>query len=111
MNFEYFYSLQSLDSIEIADIGNCYINAFNDNGDEYLLAIETILGFTTIIEVGPIEIGNDFSLYRNRFEYNDKKINKSITKFLNNAKYQITQAQEISYDEFKNKFNNLLSIL
>ena len=54
MEFEYLHQIVVGDTIDIDDIGNCAINAFNDAGEEYYLVVKTVLGWTEIFEFGPI---------------------------------------------------------
>ena len=53
MNFDYFTVQTVMANIEIEDIGNCAIEANNDNGEFWYLIIRTTLGSTQIFEYGP----------------------------------------------------------
>jgi len=46
-----------MDSISIDNIGNCIIQAFNDDGDSFYLIIRTVLGISRIFQIGPIQDG------------------------------------------------------
>ena len=111
MRFEYLATKQYLDAIDIEDIGNVCLNALNDFGDEYFLSIQTHLGWTEIKEFGPCVVdsnvvNNYFNLLYNRYEYNESKIIKTIEKFINNDKRNITQIffidREVLLDRLKN---------
>lgn len=54
MNFPYLRVSTTMDSLEVEDIGNCSIRAFNDEGEEYILIIDTNVGITRIFTYGPI---------------------------------------------------------
>lgn len=104
MNFEYLFIESPQASIEIEDIGNTTIQAFNDEGKEYLLDISTEYGKTRIITFGGFlvdfeELENlSFNTYR--INYDSKKLYKMISDFIN--KNDITQVFEITKDEFNN---------
>ena len=96
MRFEYLATKQYLDAIDIEDIGNVCLNALNDFGDEYFLSIQTRLGWTEVKEFGPCTVdsnisSNYFNLLYIKYEYNENKIIKTIEKFINNDKRNITQ--------------------
>ena len=96
--------VQALDTIDIPDIGNTCINAFNDFGLEWYLIIDTHQGWTRIKEFGPLLVDTDsiatyFDYTMYQYEYSDKKINKVIDKFINNNKRMITQVFEVPKEQ------------
>lgn len=105
--FDYLYQENPLDSIEVEDIGNCVIQAFNDMGYEWYLIIETSLGDSYIQEFGPFfpDIENYFpkgfkyNFYK--LQYKESKLSKIIENFINDPKKLITQVlcieEEIAY--------------
>lgn len=100
-----------LDSIDIVDIGNCSLQAYNDDGQEFILLIETKYGYTTVYQFGgmladSIE-ANSFSMIKYGFEYQDKKVEKCIKDFLRDKKKKITQVFEIEIEEAKNRYREL----
>ena len=114
MVFEYFKKTSFEDSIEIADTGNCCIQAFTDAGEEYILMIQTDIGYTIVKKFGPYlaDIGDTgdktMSYYRFSFEYKESKIIKIIKDFLNNTSSGgITQVFEIPYEEAYNKLHTI----
>lgn len=103
MFFEYLKTAQYLDSIEIESIGNCTLQAINDIANCWVLLISTELGNSTVIEAGPIDLDFDEvapSVYisRTQFEYNEKRLHKSIHDFINNPKRNITTVELIEQD-------------
>lgn len=111
MKFEYLATKSYLDSIDIEDLGNVYLNALNDLGDEYYLSIETHLGWTEIKEFGPCAVdsnqsSNYFNLLYIKFEYNESKIIKNIERFINNEKRNIIQVffinKQVALDRLEN---------
>ncbi len=98
--YEYMHVVTSMDSICVEDIGNCNLIAFNDEGELWLLSINTYLGNTYVLEMGGIDTNiNDISTYftykKYCFQYNEKKINGIINKFINNPQRNIIQVEEI----------------
>lgn len=110
-HFEYVYVRQSQDTLDIDDIGNCYIETCNDSGECFYLAIRTCLGISRVVEYGPyadgIRVPNVVANF-NQFEYSEKKLNKIIYTFLNNPGRDITQARELDEEEYK-EISRLLS--
>lgn len=110
MNFRYMKTETFLDSIEIEDIGNCYLDVLNDEGREWLLCMNTELGWTSLTLFGPIVADLDkpaqsFYLSHSEFEYSDKKVYKTISDFINDSKKAITQVFLIDKDMFDKKKN------
>ena len=84
--------------IEIDNIGECVVSVNNDFGEFWFLMITTKLGWTDLIDYGPVVpdmdvLSPNFSINYSRFEFNQQKIEKLIDKFLNNPKRAITQAE------------------
>lgn len=98
MIFEYLQRITVEGQLDVDNIGDCTLLARNDFGEEFYLIIKTELGWTEVIEWGPVapDIGllpTTVSITYNRFEYNEYRLEKLIDKFLNNPKRGITQAQ------------------
>ena len=107
-HFEYGKSVSYLDSIEIENIGDCCIQAFNDMGEEYYLIVETRYGQTKVLEYGPFLGGAipDFCYEKySQFQYSENKIEKIIDKFL--SSHELTQAVEIDMEDIE---NNLVDV-
>lgn len=97
------YLQSSYDSFSVEDIGNCSLRAYNDLGQSWLLVIQTILGFSYILEYGPLnnngEIPNYLFSRFDKIEYSEYKLEKRIDKFLNDPKRLITQVEEYDLNE------------
>lgn len=96
--FEYFYTKSAFGQLDIEDVGDCCIQACNDEGLFYYLLIESTLGWTKILEYGPAapdfdELPKAVNCNFSRIEFDEKKIFKRIDEFLNNRFRNITQAQ------------------
>ena len=116
MQFEYMHQIVVGDTLDVDDIGNCVIQAFNDLGEEFLLVIRTILGWTETFEYGPItpdikELPKDVSMIYHRREYSESKITKAIDSFLNNPYRNITQAMVIDVETAKKDMRNLIDYI
>lgn len=101
MKFQYLQTITMNADLEIEDIGNCAIKAFTDIGREYILIIETRLGWTRIYQYGPIVQEEQWPLAVNesyfKIEFNERRIKQIIEKFLNMV--GITQAFEVTKNE------------
>ena len=101
MNFQYLQTVTMNANLEIEDIGNCAIKAFTDIGREYILIIETRIGWTRIYQYGPIVQEEQWPSSLNecyfKIEFNERKIKQTIEKFLNMM--GITQAFEVTKTE------------
>lgn len=116
MNFEYLIKVQKQESIDIEDIGNCAIDAYNDLGFNYVLIIKTKEGITEIVEYGPIIVDFDYppanvQCTYTRSDFKQSKIQRTIQSFLNDGYKCITQAFEIDLKEAGSKIRNLVDFL
>ena len=116
MNFQYFTTKVINAELEVDDIGSCAIKGFNDLGAEYILIIETQLGVSRILTAGPVQ--PDFDLLPDatdiqfqREEFNERKIGKIISGFLNNSKAQITQAFQCDKQEALDDCRDLIGYM
>ena len=53
MLFKYLKTEAYMDSIDIDDIGNCFLQIYNDDGREWLMSVKTKLGWTIVKTFGP----------------------------------------------------------
>lgn len=96
-----------MDTIEIPTVGCVCIKAMNDFGDIWYLQIHTNLGNTEIVEHGPYsEVENPLSTSYNynytKMAYDEKKLCNRITKFLQDARRDITSAIIVDDKEANN---------
>lgn len=108
--FEYLETKVFIEKLNLKDIGNTIIEGIDHRGIKYYLTIQTDLGFTRVCEFGPI---SDFLLDQKSFsfrfykiEYKEVTLASVIEKFLQNTKYAIEKASEISFDELY-KYNEI----
>lgn len=106
MTFEYLQRVVVESELEVDNIGQCVIQANNDIAEEFYLIIKTELGWTEVLEYGPIIpdlplLQTNYQIKYSRFEYNETKIERIIDKFLNEPKRIITQAKITSLEEIR----------
>lgn len=111
MTFDYLQRVIVDGQLDVENIGDCIIQANNDFGEEFYLIIKTVLGWTEILEYGPCvpdlpELQYTYNIKYNKFEYNQSKIERTIDKFLNDAKRTITQAKLVELDEIRDYLIN-----
>ena len=115
-SFEYIKVQTAMESIEVEDIGNTSLEAWNDFGLRWYFYSETDTGMTTIKEFGPLcssldtsKLSFEYSLERK--EYNEKYICKRIANFLNNPKREITQVNNIELGDLESKIRDVKKLL
>ena len=116
MNFDYLIKIEKESSIDIENIGNCAIDAYNDLGFEWLFLVCTIEGTTHMIEFGPVVPDLDIlpakvSYTYDRIDFKEGKIANRISKFLNEPSRNITQVFEITQQEAREKMRNLVDCI
>lgn len=113
-SYNYFETSTFLGQLDVDDIGDCTIEANNDQGLVYYLIIKTIYGITHCLETGPFmidfnELPKVSSIKYLSFEYSDKRINKIIDSFLNDPNRGITQAKIIDEQEVYENSKDILN--
>ena len=106
MTFEYLQRVVIEAQLEVDNIGQCVILGNTDFGEEYYIVIATELGWTEVLEYGPITpdlslLPLNYNISYSRFEYNEYKIERIIDKFLNNPKRGITQARVVELADIR----------
>ena len=116
MQFDYFQQIATMATLDIDDVGNCAIEAYNDRGELRVLIISTVMGQTQIMEYGPIlvdleAITKDVNCSLNFFQYSLGKIKKRIQKFLDNTYAAITQALVVDKQEALEKCISIIDYM
>ena len=90
---EYGYNgtAQYADYLELEDNLNFALQAFDEDGLYYFLVAYTKLGYTTILEWGPMSFDDDiipeiYNVNYKKIEVDEKELDKTITKFLGRKK-------------------------
>ena len=116
---EYSFVGQFESQLNIEDIGNCAVEANNDDGQFWYLIIDTRLGWTKIMQYGPINPQSDTfedscECTFSRIEFDAKKIYRVVDMFLNKTRKKlmpITQAREISRDNALNQCRSIIEYM
>lgn len=116
VSFPYFVKADAQAELLIDDIGNFAFKAFNDEGCEFILIVETRLGNTRIFTFGPVIPDLDLlpkscSCSIKKCMFNSGKITKEVHGFLNNPYNKITQAFEVTKEEALADCRNLIQTM
>lgn len=108
------YVPQSL--IEVDEIGEFALEARNDDGYYWYLIIKTFYGTAVIATCGPVipdlsAIPAGYTAFLDKIPYKEDKLEKIISRFLNDPKKALTKAEEISIDEAKKQFKEIYPYL
>ena len=116
ISFPYFIKSDAQAELLVDDVGNFAFKAFNDEGCEFILIVETVLGNTRIFTFGPVI--PDFTLLPKSCSCNIKKmiftpakIIKEVTGFLTSPYNKITQAFEVTKEEALADCRNLVQVM
>ena len=112
MEFEFNKELVALDVIDIPRIGNFAISAEGEGGNAYFIVIKTELGKSYIATCGPVlpeieEIPENFNVNLTKIDYNEKKLVKIISMFLNDRMKGIYRAELIDSNKALDEFRDL----
>ena len=105
-----------LGELEIDNIGEFAIEASNDEGCFWYYIVRTTLGETAIAKSGPkipdiTLLPKNFSQSRVCIQFNEGKILKDVSLFLNDRNKKITRAEIIDIDAAIEQFVNLKDYL
>lgn len=105
-----------LGELDIDNIGEFAIEANNDEGMFWYYVCRTLFGTTTIATSGPripdIELlPKSFYQQRYTMQFNEAKIIKDVSRYLNDYTKKITTAKVIPIDEAVSQFVNLRDYL
>ena len=114
--FEFDQQLQAQNSIEIENIGDFGLEAINEEGFYYYLAVKTLLGTTIIGSCGPIipdidMLPSGFNCSINKMTYKEDKLFKTINLWLNDKSKKIKNAKEIRFEEAVLEFKDAADYL
>ena len=100
MEIEYLRVSQSMAMVDIPEIGDFGMEAYNDNNEYYYMFVKTILvisqGFETLVT---------------HTNFNEKKLFKIVSTFLNDWKKQITGVNLMDADEVIPYFKDIREML
>lgn len=112
MQFEFNNQLMPQNLIEIEEIGQFAIEAWNDEGYYWYMVIRTSLGMASVATCGPVfpdisMLPSGYCCCLNKMPYKEDKIAKTISFFLNDKGKKITEAKIITIDEAISQFRDL----
>jgi len=110
-SFEFNNQLVPQSLLSVDDLGECAIEATNDEGYFYYLVIRTSLGMTTIAKCGPVVpdvnmLPDGYATELVRMKYDGQKLGSVVNKWLNDKK-KLTEAKIITIDEALEQFRDL----
>lgn len=112
MEFEYDKELRANSLIDIPDIGDFGLEAYNLEGYYHYLFVKTILGETYVATCGPVIpdtslITYGFSINITHFQYNEKALFKYINTFLNDRNKAIVGVNLMSAEDVVPYFSDI----
>ena len=116
VDFEYNKQWVPQNLLNLEEVGQCAIEACNDDGMFFYLIVSTVLGEAVIASCGPVipdvdEIPDGYCCSMYRMEYKEDKLVKTISMWLNHKDRKITEAKEVSLTEALDQFRDLGSYL
>ena len=104
MKFDYACTIMVNGQIDIDNIGDCVLVARNAQSEEWYLLVKTVLGWTSVVEFGPVVPDIDMltkstTCKYSRFEFSEGRLIKIIDKFLNDGSRMITQVSISDIEE------------
>ena len=112
--YEYGYngSVQYKDYLELEDNMNFALQAFDADFLSYYLIVYTKMGFTSMLEYGPLSQEDDVvpeesHMKYTKFEANEKKVEEAIVKFLG-PKKKLASHKKNPFD--KTKTNKIVEV-
>lgn len=108
---------KATNSIDIDELGNFYLEAINeDEGFYYYLMVKSTLGTSSIMWYGPIVpdvqlLPPGYSTHLERMQFNDKKMNLWLNKWINDRMKGITAAYLTDQKTFKESYRDLLTYM
>lgn len=116
MDFEFNHQLTPQNVIEINEVGEFAVEAWNDQGYYWYLVVRTIMGTSIISICGPVFpdiklLPSGFMMSLEKIPYKEEKLYKAINMFLNDRKKCITEARVIDVIDGISQFRELKEYL
>lgn len=113
MQFDFDKELVSNNYVDIDDLGNCAIQASNDECECYYLVIQTKLGKSLVFEYGPIVpdlemLPDKVTTNISYMDYNQKELAKIIKFFLNDKTRNIKYADTFTKNDLLSECRDLI---
>jgi len=96
------YSVQKTfeQTVDIVDAGNTALRCENNEGDEFYIITKTVRGKTSILFFGPVtpdmncSFNPGFDMNFMQLNYDEKKIEKSFSSYVNDPRKKIINIEE-----------------
>lgn len=116
MEFEFNRELTAQNFVDINNIGVFALEAINSSGMYYYYTVQTIMGTSVIASCGPIipdleTLPENFSIKVYQISYNENKLARGISLFLNDKEKQIVDAREIDINDCIAQFRDVKEYL
>ena len=104
ITFEFNQQLMPQSLIDIEQVGQFAIEAHNEGGYYWYLIIRTSLGTTTVVSCGPkipdvSLLPSGYTCSLNKMQFNEKKLEKLISMWLNDKMKALIEAKVIEIDD------------
>lgn len=112
IQFEFNNQLMPQSLIEVEELGQFALEAWNSGGYYYYLIIRTILGTSVVTTCGPVVpdidiLPSGFKITLEKMPYKEDKLIKTISYFLNDKSKSLTDARELSFEEAIEQFREI----
>lgn len=116
MDFEFNHQLMPQNVLEVAEVGEFAIEAWNDQGYYWYLVVRTIMGTSIISICGPVFpdiklLPSGFNMSLEKIPYKEEKLARTINMFLNDHRKGITEARVIDVLDGIGQFRELKDYL
>lgn len=116
MQFEFNQQLMPQSLVEVDEIGQFGLEAWNDEGYYYYLIIRTILGTSVVSTCGPVVpdidiLPSGFKMTLDKMPFKEDKLAKTISFFLNDRSKALTHARVLPVEETVAQFRELKDYL
>lgn len=110
--FEFNQQLAPQSLIDIDEVGNFALEAWNDEGYYWYLIIKTCLGLSAVASCGPVipdfdTVPSGYSSSYDTIPYKEDKLNKTINFWLNDKSKKLIDAHVISTEEALSQFKSV----
>lgn len=112
MKFDYDIEKIAIKELEVEDIGNVSLRCTNDLDECYVLVIKTSLGISFVMQYGPYvpdlnTLPKNVDCNFSRFDFNEVRIKKTISQFINNPKSKIKDIEIVDSEEILDECVNI----
>lgn len=116
VQFEFNQQLMPQNVIDVEELGQFAIEAWNDEGYYYYLIVRTLLGTASIASCGPVipdveMLPSGFNMSLDKVPYKEDKLTRTVTMWLNDRSKKLTNAKTIEISEAIEQFRDLKEYL